>query len=284
MAFYTPQQPFQGGQQVPGFGGGGGAPQFTGFNTSPYMTNQNHQPATPTQPSQPNVYGGAPDPGSGNNYKNGVPINPATPKLPGQETGPSMEGPLSGAGYGEDWYKQYGQDLMKTPSASEDLYARGVEGSNPFYDYAQQQTIKAINDASAARGNFNSSYTMKNIGNAVADLRGQQAHELGQLAGQSDTSRYGRYDRGASYADTAQKLLEDRAQRQIDSRMGLAQGQAGLVGGFYGEAGRESQQAEMARIEAMLKKSGMSLEETKFMMDMIGNIGSTATKVIGAGA
>ncbi len=136
---------------------------------------------------------------------------------------------------------------------------------------AQQQATKAINDASAARGNFNSSYTMKNIGNAVADLRGQQAHELGQLAGQADTGKFGRYDRTSSYADRAQQRLEDRANGSIDAYGKLARDQAGLVDNFYGKAGDQMSQANLASIEASLKAAGMDAAETKAYMDFITN-------------
>src|SRR5678816_365972 len=42
------------------------------------------------------------------------------------------EAPLAGPGYYEEYYKAHGNDLM-SPSSSEDLYSRGVEGSNPYY-------------------------------------------------------------------------------------------------------------------------------------------------------
>lgn len=215
----------------------------------------------------PSGDGTAPDPGMGSNYA------PA----PGTSA-PTPEGPLSGPGYGEDWYKQYGQDLMNTPSASEDLYARGVEASNPYYDYAEQQAIKAINDASAARGNFNSSYTLKNIGNTVADIRGQQAKGLTDLAGQADAGKFGRYDRGSSYSGRAQNLMEDRARGGIDAYGDLARSQADMTRGFYGAAGDQYSAANMAAIEAALKASGMDAAEAKAYVDFIGSVGGILAK------
>lgn len=200
--------------------------------------------------------------------------------VPGAGMAPP-EAPLAGPGYQEDWYKTYGQDLMRSPSASEDLYSRGVEGSNPFYDYAQEQTIKAINDAAAARGGFNSSYTMKSIQNAVADLRGQQAHELGQLAGQADQGKFGRYDRGNEYSGDAQRTMEKRATGGLNYEMELSKGLAGLVGDFYGEGGKQSMQAKMAEIEAALKKSGLSAEETRQMLETIFSVGEVITSAVG---
>jgi hypothetical protein len=188
------------------------------------------------------------------------------------------EPPLAGPGYGEDFYKKYGEDLMKTPSASESLYAQGAAASNPFYDYAEGQTTKAINDASAARGNFNSSYTMKNIGNAVANLRGQQAHELGQLAGQADQGKFGRYDRGSTYASRAQDQTENRIKGGLDAYGNLARDRAGLVDNFYGEAGRGMSTANLAAIEAQLKAAGMDAAETKAYLDFLVTAGGLAAQ------
>lgn len=182
----------------------------------------------------------------------------------------SGEGVLSGPGYDEEWYKKHGEDLVNTPSASEDLYSRGVSGSNPFYDYAQQQTIKAINDASAARGNSNSSFTMKNIGNAVADLRGQQAHELGQLAGQADSAKTSRYGASQRFANSAQDSTESRINQVTRNTTDLADKQARLVNPFYSEAGRQMSAADMANIELLLKKAGLSGQQAKEMLDMWG--------------
>lgn len=268
MSFYG--SAFQGitGPQVPG----GSWLNRSGFPAAQPVAN-----AIPSPYGVGTATGAAPDPGSGHGYTDGNKQSGwknngpgGTFGSPGGAPAPTGDAPLAGPGYGEDWYKKYGQDLMNGPSASENLYAAGAAGSNPFYDYAQQQTVKAINDASAARGNFNSSYTMKNIGNAVADLRGQQAHELGQLAGQADTGKFGRYDRSQGYAGAAQNEMENRAKGGIQSELDLASGRSGLVNGFYGEAGRESQQANMARIEAMLKQSGLSLEQQKAINDAIG--------------
>lgn len=230
-----------------------GAPVQSRFGTPQGNTAQNHAPQ-----------------GTG-------PYNP----VPGSAapTGP-VEGPLSGPGYEEEFYKKYGQDLMNKPSSSEELFAQGMAASNPFYDYAQQQTIKAINDATAAGGSFNSSFREKNIGNAVADLRGQQAHELAQLAGQADKGRIDRYDTTGDFAHGAQDAMEDRARGAIDDELDLARGRGGLVGDFYGEGGREAQQAKMAEIEAALKKSGLSAEETKQMMQTIFGVGQVISSAV----
>lgn len=227
-----------------------------------------------TTPRGPTSTGGAPDPGKGSDYSHPDRTQPGG----GGDSGGPTDYPLADPGYNEDFYKKYGQDLVNTPSASEDLYAKGAAGSNPFYDYAQQETIKAINDASAARGDFNSSYTMRNIGNAVADLRGQQAHELGQLAGQADSAKLGRYNASEGYSADAQHAMEGRANAGLDRQMSISNNEANQVGGFYGKAGDESQQAEMARIETYLKQAGLSAEETKQALALFGQLGGDALK------
>lgn len=194
----------------------------------------------------------------------------------------ASDAPLAGPGYQEDFYKQHGQDLLNTPSASETLFGEGAAGSNPFYDYAQQQTIKAINDQSAARGNFNSSYTMRNIGNAVADLRGQQAHELGMLAGQADSGKFARYDRSNEYAGDAQNQLQNRMNAGINAYTGLADKQAGQVGGFYGNAGKEMSDANKAAIELELKRAGLTQEEIAAVFKGIGTGAGDVVKAVAA--
>lgn len=186
-------------------------------------------------------------------------------------------GPLSGPGYSENYYKQHGNDLM-TPSASEKLYAEGDAGSNPYYNYAEQQSTNSINAAERARGGFNSGAALSEIGNASANLRGQQAHELGQLAGQADTAKEGRYGLTGQMADTAQSQEQNRIMGGISAETGLGNAQAGQVGGFYGTAGSENQQAQMAAIESKLQASHMSAAEVKQYMDMITNTAGTVIK------
>jgi hypothetical protein len=229
-------------------------------------------PAKRSLPGMPSLPGApAPDPGSGNAY--------APPSAPSEPAAPT-EGVLSGPGYQEDWYKKYGQDLMGGQSASEQLYAQGAAGSNPFYDYAQQQTIKAINDQAAARGNFNSSFTMNRIGNSIADLRGQQAHELGQLAGQSDRARSDRYSLSSGFAGDAQDRTERRVRGGVDAYTDLADKRADTVGNFYGQAGKDMTTAEMAAIELQLKKAGLSAAEIENLVKAGGEVAGIVAKAV----
>lgn len=245
---------------------------FTGAGSTPNAyTNPNSNPF-----DQPRLNGsmGSPPPFT----KRGSGYLPPPPGAGGGD-----ESPLAGPGYREDWYKKYGQDLMGDPTASERLFDMGVAGSNPYYDFAQQQAIKAINDSAAARGGFNSSYTQNLIGKTVADIRGQQAHELNMLAGQADTGKFGRYDRGERYAGNAQDAMENRANRGLDYAYKLASGKANLVPGFYGEAGRESFQAQMAAIEAALKKAGLTSAEAQQMLNQFGQGVGIFTSLYGMG-
>lgn len=253
------------------------APQQPGGRPAPSPTADPYTGAP--APGAHNAFGpSAPDPGKGSAYP--TPGFGQPPAGGGGGSGSGSEGVLSGPGYNEDFYKKYGDDLMGKPSASEDLYSQGVAGSNPFYDYAQDQTIKAINDQSSVRGNFNSSYTMKNIGTQVASLRGQQAHELGMLAGQADQGRFGRYDRAEGYSKDAQRSTEDRVKAAGNAYTDLANDQADKVHGFYDAAGKEMSQADMAAIEVQMKRAGMTAEEIAAVFKGVGEGAGDIVKAV----
>jgi hypothetical protein len=165
-----------------------------------------------------------------------------------------------------------------TPSASEQLYAEGDAGSNPFYDYAEGQAANSINAAERARGGYNSGAALAEIGNSSAYLRGQQAHELGQLAGQADTAKLGRYGLTGQEANTAQDEQQNRIWGGIDRETNLDTAQANQVNPFYSTAGNENQQASMAAIEQKLQAAGMPAAQIKQFMDLFGNVTSTAIK------
>jgi hypothetical protein len=265
MGFNQPQQLPVPGQPLgqPQFGAP--QPQPASFNAP--KTNQSAFKA----PGMNNFYGA----GSGDlRFQNDT---SAMGFMKPKPTAPT-EGVLSGPGYQEDWYKTHGQDLMQGPSASEKLFNAGMDASNPFYDYAEGRATKAINDASAARGNFNSSYTLRQIGDTVANLRGQQAKELGDRAGQADAAKVGRYNASEGYAGDAQRATEGRVNSAVAGTMGLANGQAGLVDNFYTKAGDISNRANMAAIEAQLKSSGLSASEVQNTMNMIMQGGAIASK------
>lgn len=194
----------------------------------------------------------------------------ATPPAP-------TPGVLSEPGYYEEYYKAHGNDLMG-PSASEDLYAKGAAGSNPYYDYAEGRATDSINAASRARGGFNSGAALAQIGNSSAYLRGQQAHELGQLAGQADTAKLGRYGLTGQMADTAQSHTENRITGALDREMGLDSAQANQVHGFYADAMAAAQKGDMAAVEARLKAAGMDAAEIKQFTDLFMSGAALATK------
>lgn len=259
---------------------------------SPYVPGATSTPATPNQVSSQSagadqLLGINPNAGTsyfgknlgGNPNASGANIGAATGTPPPPPPGGY---PLATPGAAENFYSQHGNDLMD-PSASEKLFAEGDAGSNPFYDYAEGRATDSINAAERARGGYNSGAALAEIGNSSAYLRGQQAHELGQLAGQSDTQRLGRYGLTGQMADTAESQQQNRIMGGINAEMGLDSSQAGQVGGFYGTAGGENQQAQMASIEAKLQASGMPAAEIKQYMDILGGLGSAAIKAIPSG-
>lgn len=191
---------------------------------------------------------------------------------------PTKYGPLSGPGDYESFYKQHGQDLMNDPSASEKLYAEGAAGSNPYYDYATEQATNSVNAAERARGGYNSGAAIQEIGNASANLRGQQAHELGMLAGQADQGRQGRYGLTGQMADTSQTHAENRITGGIGADTALGGSQAGTAGGYYAEASKAMQAGDTAAAEAQLKAAGMSAAEIKQFTDLFTNAAGMAVK------
>lgn len=189
------------------------------------------------------------------------------------------EGPLSGPGYYEKFYEEHGGDLMG-PSSSEQLFAKGMEGSNPFYDYAEQRATDSVNAAARARGGWNSGAAVQQIGNQSSYLRGQQAKGLTDLAGQSDTSKLGRYGLTGQMADRAQSHKEDRLTGGYDREYGIGKAQADDVQGFYGAAGQLSQTPGMAAIEAKLKAAGMDAAEIKQFFDMVTGTAKVAISAV----
>jgi len=265
--FYNPNQQPKSNLVQPGGGFTTGAQ--AGGSLNPY------EQAT----SMPNPAAGTPfyKPPQNRDASGFLPQNTSGPAGVGTPT-PGGEGVLSGAGYNEDWYKTYGQDLMKDPSASEQLFQAGMSASNPFYDYAEKMSAKGINDDAAARGNFNSSFTLNRLANSRDSIRGAQAKELGDRAGQSDAARAGRYDASGRFARDAQDSTENRVRQATGGYMDLARGQSGLVDNFYGKAGDISNKANMAALEAALKEAGLSASEIQNLINNVLQAGGVASK------
>lgn len=196
----------------------------------------------------------------------------------GGKPGAGGEGLLSGPGYGEDWYKSYGNDLMGGPGDSEKLFAQGMAGSNPFYDYATQQATKGVRDAAAGRGGFNSGAAIQAEGNVTANLRGQQAQGLTDLAGQSDASRLARYSAGERFAGNAQDRLEDRVRGAFSDELSLADKRSGLVDNFYGAAGEQDMRAKMAAIEAKFKAGNIDAATRQAELNALTSLAEVGVK------
>lgn len=189
----------------------------------------------------------------------------------------AQTGPLSQPGYSENFYSRHGNDLMN-PSNSEQLYAEGDAGSNSYYDYAQQQATNSIDAAERVRGGDNSGAALAEIGNSTANLRGQQALGLTQLAGQADTAKEGRYGLTGQMADTAQSHEEARINGGVSGQAGISGAQAGQVNQFYSQADKDYQSGNMAAVELDLKAAGMSEAEIQQWMQIGGAVGSTVVK------
>lgn len=224
--------------------------------------------------------------------------------------GQGLQGTPSAA---EDFYSKYGQDFANK-SNSETLYSQGVDHLNPYYDYATQVGTKAINDAAAAHGGF-SSTAMNQIGLLNANLRGQQAKDMANLAKQADDERLGRYNQGeaeAGAADTgklsrlglagqeatasdqeklnrygAQNSLygswQDREENRLTTafteQMGLSGAQAGQVDTFFKnllEAGKYDAEG----INAALQAAGVD-PNSAFAKDLVGVGKAYATSYAG---
>lgn len=182
--------------------------------------------------------------------------------------GPPASGLLSDAGYGEDFYKTHGQDLMGD-SNTERLFDQGMAGSNPYYDEAQRVATKTLNDQAAARGGFNSGATLQAIGNSAANLRGQQAAGLTNLAGDADRTKIARYGVTEGFANDAQHDFENRVTGGVDRETGLDTHQADAVNPYYAEGGRENLSAQMAAIEAEYKKGNIDASTRQKEIDAI---------------
>lgn len=199
----------------------------------------------------------------------------------GGGAGAGGQGVLSGPGYGEDWYKAHGNDLSG-PSNTQTLFNEGMQGLDPYYNYAQTQVDNSINAQAGARGNWDSSATLGAIGTANADLRGQEAMQLETLANQADASALGRYSASSSASSLAQKDLENRVQEVVSGTEKLSQDQANLVMGFYDMAQKGELTADMAAIEAQMKAAGMDAAQIQAEMNLLLTGGGASAKVYSA--
>ena len=217
-------------------------------------------------------------------------------------------GPLSGPGPLEQWsaanagafdkpssaeslYGQHGQDLINTPSASETLYGQGMRQMDPYYDYAQQKATRSINDAAAARGNWNSSNATNNIRDSAANLYGQQAMQMGARASAADSAKLGRYGAAENEAGSSDSAYNTRVsgaeslygnwQQAQEGRLGgaqtsatqLAGQQANTVEQAYQKAGDLSNADNLEAFNAQLQKLGID-PKSSAVQDFIKTLGA----------
>lgn len=231
----------------------------------------------PTQQGDAASAAGAAANAAGISAANNPAVNPTLTNttVPGA---PPSTGPLSGPGYNEQWYAQHGND-NEGPTNSQTLFTEGAAGSNPFYMNAVNQTDKSINAAENARGNWNSSAALGTIGQANADIYGQQAQGLTNLASQADTANTNQFLSNSSASNTAQNSTQNRIGGDITANMNLSSAQAGLVNQFYSQAQSGELTADMASIEAQLQASGVDAATAQAITNDILQAGGIGAKL-----
>lgn len=114
-------------------------------------------------PQAPKTGGGAPDPGSGNAYKN-VP----------NASQPSPYGSQSGPGILESWFNQR------------------ATGTDPAFEYASKRGMDALGTRYGAAGMGNSGAARQGESDFMANLVGQRMGQLDSLAGGASGEHMGR--------------------------------------------------------------------------------------------
>jgi hypothetical protein len=201
-------------------------------------------------------------------------------------------GDFNGPSNAESLYGKYGAGLMDDKSNSESLYGQGIGQLNPYYDYASRIGTKAINDAAAAHGGF-SSTALTQIGNLNANLRGQQAMKMADLAKQADDAKMSRYGLGQSEAMSADKgkldrtgaaasiysnwqdKEEGRLTGALSGQMGISNAEAAQMDKFYSNL-IESGKYDAEAINAALQAAGVD-PNSAFGKDLI-SLGGTIVK------
>lgn len=205
---------------------------------------------------------------------------PATPGLlsgpgPGEQWAADHQNEFQNPGAAENLYATHGQDLINTPSASENLYSQGIGQLDPYYDYATKRAAQSINDASAARGNWNSSATLYGLGDSAANLRGQQAAQMGARASAADSAKVSRYGAGFDEANASDAGHNSRIgaaenlyggwQQQEENRLGgalststtLSKDQSDAIAAAYKNAGDLNNTDNLEAFNAQLQKLGI---------------------------
>lgn len=257
------------GGMLGGSGGGGGqqapqqAPSYSGF---PQMGGPGSYPGWPVpgpgaQPTY-NFQGDQSKPGAAENYfadnqgKFGAPT--ATSQYWGQN-----QGKFGQPGQGDQFWNQ-AQGMFNTQkpgsnnaqSAFDQFQGSAPANTDPFYSRAVQQTTNHLNNQAAARGQFNSTGALQTIGDATANLRGQQA--------QAD----------AQYGLNRGQVAGSLGSAADASSRGINQNQLGWMQGL-GSLGMGLQNSDLQRLMTGMNAAG-GVDQTN-LAQIMGGMGAANT-------
>jgi hypothetical protein len=289
----TASNPFYTGAAAPNTQTQGAGPFYTNPNGTPSQYNPANnygdsgmsyadytaKYGTPAQQASAGSAAGAAANAAGIAAANNPAVNPTLPNTTVGQT-PGSTPPLQGPGYGETEFAAHGNDLMGGTN-SQALFNEGDAGSNPFYDDAINKTNEAINNQEWARGEWNGGGALAAIGSADANLRGQQALGLTNLANQADSANEGAYTSTMNAANGAETETNNRVSGGVTANMNLSNDQANLVDNFYQMAENGQLTTGMASIEAQLAASGVDAATAQALTNDILQAGGIAAKVSG---
>jgi hypothetical protein len=131
-------------------------------------------------------------------------------------------------GNAENFYGDTSSEY-KDPSYTEKLVSQGMGGQlNDYYDFANNK----LNDQYAAMGGGPSGALLR----GSEELRANQAHDMMGYTQAADALHYGRLGAGEGAAATADAGKTGRLSTAFNAANGLGNAEAGVTGGFYGNA------------------------------------------------
>lgn len=169
-----------------------------------------------------------------------------------------MDAEKRAQGYLQPAAGAYGQmsGQLQGPGYLEQLYQGGL--SSEPYQRAAKMGLAQMQQASAARGAFNSGGAQRAEGNFLSGLSSEYFKNQANLAGQAQSEKQGRLG------------------QMFGSGMQLGQAQGGLAMDA-GKTGAGFQlQGDMAAIEARLKAAGVDVEKNRDLIQMIMGLGQAA--------
>ncbi len=153
------------------------------------------------------------------------------------------------------------------PGYLENLYNRRASGQdtdyNNAYAYQMQKGMAGIGQQGAYAGSANSSGNSAQKGAFEAEMAGQRANQMGQLAQGAQAEKSGRLG------------------QIFGAGMGLGGQQSGLQMQGAGMGGQAYGQGQMAGIEARLQAAGIGMQEWRDLMGGIGGLAQGAGSYLG---